>query len=55
MRPIRRGDGESTLALLGAGIAVPLAYTVSRSSPRRFFAGFSVVGTTASELVLRSV
>jgi hypothetical membrane protein len=49
MRPIRRGDGI-TLALLGAGIAVPLFYYGVQVAAAPFFAGFSVLGTTASEL-----
>ena len=49
MRPIRRGDG-TTLALLGSGIAVPLVYYGVQVIAAPFFAGFSVLGTTASEL-----
>ena len=36
--------------MLGAGIAVPLAYYGAQVVAAPFFAGFSVVGTTASEL-----
>jgi hypothetical membrane protein len=49
MRPIRRGDGI-TLVLLGSGIAVPFLYYGVQVVAAPFFAGFSVLGTTASEL-----
>src|SRR5262249_42897217 len=49
MRPIRRGDGV-TVALLRSGIAVPLLYYGVQLVAAPFFADFSVLSTTASEL-----
>jgi hypothetical membrane protein len=49
MRHLRRSDGI-TLSLLGFGVAVPLLYYGVQVVAAPFFPGFSVLGTTASEL-----
>jgi hypothetical protein len=48
-RHLRRCDGI-TLGLLGLGVAAPLLYYGVQVVAAPFFPGFSVLGTTASEL-----
>ena len=49
MQDLRRSDGI-TLGLLGFGVAVPLLYYGVQVVAAPFFPGFSLIGTTASEL-----
>jgi hypothetical membrane protein len=49
MRPLRRRD-DITLASLGFGIAVPFLYYGAQLLAAPSFPGFSLLGTTASEL-----